>query len=160
MRRTSVALRALAVIVVVALPVAADAPLSGPDRQYANFTSQDPTIRDLFTHLVWERPPSDAPYPAPVAFKDVNCRSSSMRLPTVKELLTLVDEQPHEVYIGTANVTRYIDKNAFAKTPGGTAFWTSTIVDGQVATVDFETGEVDFDKQTDLRYVRCVDYVP
>jgi Protein of unknown function (DUF1566) len=158
--RARVALRVVATALALALPVSADAPISGADQQYANFDSNNKIITDRFTHLVWERP--SAPYPPAMTFAEAkNACKGTMRLPSLKELLTLVDEQPHSEYEGTRNVPRYIDQSAFPNTPAE-PFWTSSMKgESTVWTVDFLTGETkEASTGGDLRRVRCVDYVP
>ncbi len=163
MTRLRLTLRVALVAFAVALPVSADAPISGPDRQYENFDGQNKVISDRFTKLAWDRP-SD-PYPATMSFGDANayCRAQgSMRLPSLKELLTLIDEEPHKEYdtVKKANVPRYIDRAAFPKTPAE-EFWTSSMQSPTKAwTVDFGSGttagaNIDDDK----RRVRCVEFI-
>ncbi|MBX3263341.1 MAG: DUF1566 domain-containing protein [Labilithrix sp.] len=155
--RLRFAVRGLVLGALVALPVSADAPRG----QYANFLRTDQRIRDLKTKLVWERSVS----PAPVAFAaaDAVCGGDT-RLPTLKELLTLVDEAPHEVYDldRKRNVLKYIDQQAFGgQTPIDKGYWTSSMGSATKAwTVDFGTGETSLDDLTDPRYVRCVRFVP
>jgi hypothetical protein len=149
------ALRAVVVGIVVALPVSADA----PPGQYDKFYSADRRIRDLKAGLVWERSVS----PAPVEFANATC-PAGRRLPTLKELLTLVDEDPHLEYDGTLlkNVPKMIDTAAFGKeTPVDYPYWTSSRGDiAKIWTVDFGTGETDLTRDTDRRYVRCVQFLP
>jgi hypothetical protein len=38
------------------------------------------------------------------------------RLPTVKELLTIVDEDPHKIYVDGGTPDLYVDRNAFPTT--------------------------------------------
>ncbi|MBX3201940.1 MAG: DUF1566 domain-containing protein [Labilithrix sp.] len=155
--RLRFALRGLVLGVLVALPVSADAPRG----QYRDFLGSDQRIRDLKTKLVWER---SVP-PAPVAFAaaDAVCGGGT-RLPTLKELLTLVDEEPHIVYDidQKKNVIKYIDRQAFgSRTPIDAAYWTASTASATTAwTVDFGTGETSLANLNDLRYVRCVRFVP
>jgi hypothetical protein len=60
-RRRTVRAALLSAVVMFALPVSADAPTDGPDRQYENFTANDKVITDHFTQLVWDRPSTYAP---------------------------------------------------------------------------------------------------
>lgn len=162
LKRVSVATCALVAAVMVVLPVAADAPISGPDRQYEPFVRSDVTITDRFTKLRWSRPKEGQDYPVlkllgadgAAAF----CAAlQSSRLPTLKELLTLVDEEPHPEYIVDRYETRYIDKRAFEGTPSGQPFWTSSKANGGTYAVDFSTGMVDNVKgPNDARAVICV----
>lgn len=162
LKRASVAGRVLVAAIVFVLPVAADAPISGAERQYDVFGPTDVTITDRFTGLKWSRPKQGASYPVETkALAETRCAAASSRLPTVKELLTLVDEEPHAEYVqeNLRNEPRYIDGRAFRGTPPDFAFWTSTkpAVGSGTFTVDFATGLVD--KATgpsDPRAVLCV----
>lgn len=164
MTRPRLILRVALVAVAVALPVSADAPIGGPEQQYDNFDWRNKVITDRFTRLVWDRP-SD-PYPAAMSFAaaDAYCRQASMRLPSLKELLTLVDEEPHTRYDEEKkrNVAHCIDRNAFPKTPAE-EFWTSSMQSPTRAwTVDFgsgATGTANLGDSGDKRRVRCVDFV-
>jgi hypothetical protein len=76
----------------------------------------------------------------------------------VKELLTLVDEEPHTEYDGTQTTQRMIDPRAFYGTPSD-PFWTSSLVPGPqggYATVEFVTGTTNYAQAGDPRRVRCV----
>lgn len=157
--RLRFAVRGLVLGIIVALPVSADA----PPGQYQKFSSQDRRIRDLKTGLVWERSVS----PAPVKYANATC-APGLRLPTLKELLTLVDEEPHLDYDDKLlkNVSKMIDAAAFgAETPVDAPYWTSS-TDGAARawTVNFETGAVNSDPTSDpssaTAYVRCVRLPP
>lgn len=153
--RIRLALRGLVLGIVVALPVAADA----PPGQYDKFYSQDRSIRDLKTGLVWQRSVS----PAPVQFANATC-PPPLRLPTLKELLTLVDEEPHLDYDDKLfkNVSKMIDAAAFGEqTPVNEPYWTSSMAGSDRAwTVDFATGATKDDSTTASRYFRCVRFQP
>lgn len=142
-----------------AYPDSAGAPLD----QYENFDRTDPILTDAKTRLVWARVVSTQ-----VAFAGTSnaCLQrgelgAGRRLPTVKELLTLVDEFPHERYEGGRVVSKFIDPQAFSGstyvTPVDFPYWTSTSAgSGRYWTVDFATGEVVARAATDLGHVRCV----
>ncbi|MBX3233684.1 MAG: DUF1566 domain-containing protein [Labilithrix sp.] len=149
LKRTSLAAAALGATVAFVLPVSADAPISGPAQQYDNFGPNEVTIRDRKSGLRWTRPRSNEPYPVrKLADAKTYCAGlqpvGENRLPSLKELLSLVDEEPHAEYVDTRNQPRYIDRNAFLRTPDK-AFWTSSeFPDGSATyTVDFRTGRVD-----------------
>lgn len=154
MRRAWFILRAIATSVVLTMPVWADAPLGGPDQQYEAFNQDSTVISDRFTKLDWLR------RSAKVSFDEARLPATCLdatagfagRLPSLKELLTIFDEESHSEYINTAETIRYVDFPAFGKpsdgsnierTPAG-AYWTSSFVaDGDsVWTVDFAKGEV------------------
>jgi hypothetical protein len=154
MRKLLFALRAVMLGIAVAMPVSADAPNSGPDRQYEDFTASERTITDRFTGLVWERSVS-----SPRTFADAKayCANASRRLPSMKELLTLVDEEPHDEYEVSQNVPRLIDRSAFPKTPAED-FWTSSLKsNGKIGTVNFRDGTTGEASETFPLRVRCVE---
>jgi len=143
----------LALLLVVA-PVLADAP---PD-QYRPFVRTDPEIRDAQTGLIWLRAPSAAvPFSGAVAACPPN-GPVIYRVPTVKELLTLVDEQPHSEYEDGGLVSKTIDESAFPSTPA-VSFWTGSAYaqDASMAwTVDFSTGIAEPHAKIESHPVRCV----
>ncbi|MCW5836997.1 MAG: DUF1566 domain-containing protein [Labilithrix sp.] len=163
--RLRFAVRGLVLVALVALPVSADA----PEGQYPEFIGQNQRIRDLKTKLVWERSVSPAVspsvLPSPLTFAEAGtvCTGGT-RLPTLKELLSLVDEEPHFVYDldQKKNVIKYIDRQAFGThTPIDTGYWTSSAGSPtQAWSVDFGTGETSLANLSDRRYVRCVRFVP
>lgn len=160
--RTGLAFGAMLVIAAFTLPVAADAPIAGPDKQYDDFSSSAKSITDRFTHLVWDRPSVNPSYPSARNFAaaKASCLNTT-RLPSLKELLTLVDEAPHFEYEVNKTVSKAIDPNAFAKTPSDVGFWTSTPhPQGGFWTVSFADGSTGQASPGDARYVRCVEYVP
>ena len=140
--------------------VSADAP---PD-QYAPFNYQDRRITDQHTKLVWERAISTTPLTTTI---DAYCLAPT-RLPTVKELLTLVDETPSLTYddVAQQNVKVHIDQNAFSYRQGyvrtDKPFCTQTL-DSSAANryvVDFGTGLAQMQGSTAPCYARCVHFVP
>lgn len=163
MKRVRIIAGTIALGVAVTLPVSADAPSSGVERQYAEFDKRDSEITDRWTHLTWDRPTDE--YPAAVSFAAAKASCPpGMRLPSLRELLTIVDEDPHEKYdeVQRRNVVRYIDRNAFNSTPADD-FWTSSLnVAGDEAwTVNFGTGTTRTSRLSgDTNRVRCVAYTP
>jgi hypothetical protein len=142
----------LAALVLCAAPVLADAPLA----QYAFFDSDDTTINDTKTGLFWDR----KPLREKKTFAQVTC-PSTYRLPTVKELLTLVDEQPHPEYDTTIakTVTKAIDQNAFGSyTAEDAPYWSSTPTGtpAEYWGVSFKDGTMARLKVSDVAYPRCV----
>jgi hypothetical protein len=82
-------------------------------------------------------------------------------VPTVKELLTLVDEEPHqELLLDGTTVYVAIDGRAFPDTPSRAHFWTSspavTQAGAQRMTVEFTIGEASFAFDGEQHLVRCV----
>ena len=141
-------------LVLCAAPVLADAPAT----QYEQFVSTTSTIRDRKTLLEWERfaPRSKESF----VTANGSC-PSTFRLPTVKELLTLVDEAPHQEY-DTAlakTVTKAIDQNAFGQyTAEDAAYWSSTPTDqaGERWGVSFRDGTMVRLQESGQFYSRCV----
>jgi hypothetical protein len=151
----------LLAVVAVALPVRADDPPGAPPGQYDPFDSRSFQIKDVKTGLRWTRSVSAGTVPFATATS--TCVGGT-RLPTLKELLTLVDEQPHPTYdenLGRT-VTKMIDPNAFDQyAPVDSPYWTSsTSGDSEVWTVDFSNGAATKARITDPRYVRCVSFSP
>lgn len=155
-------------LVLVALPVAADAPNgSDPKRaaQYDPFDRNSTVIHDAFTNLTWERFVPKIARTFDVA--EAGCASSfSGRMPTVKELLTLVDEEPHLEYDSSLgkNVEVAIDRYAFGNGTGGpktftdAAYWSSTPTGepDEVWGVSFADGTMVRLKTSVQAYARCV----
>lgn len=148
-------LLASAVLLVIA-PAFASAPVD----QYAAFNRQNDTIYDQQTKLTWQRfvtrdqrSQSDAMN----ACATLTLEGKTWRLPTVKELLTLVDEQPHSEYRldGTGVAVLAIDGRAFPDTPD-LEFWSSSYAAGKAWSVDFSSGEARRSNAGNLKCVRCV----
>ncbi|MFO0739359.1 MAG: DUF1566 domain-containing protein [Labilithrix sp.] len=162
MKRPWLILHAAAAGIVFSMPVWASAPITGDAAQYRPFESSAPFIFDRKTQLQWQRGRSDKQ----VTFANAKCTEG--RLPSLKELLTIFDEEPAARYNGTAYENRFIDQQAFGlvqgdstrdRTPAG-AFWTSSFVDEDqenVWTVDFKTGNVQSLPVGSMAWTRCVD---
>jgi hypothetical protein len=156
MRRPLKLLRSFVIAcgLLLTLPVMGGAP-SG---QYDNFDGNAPTIRDRMTKLRWDRKTS-----GPMSFADAvaNC-VAPRRLPSMKELLSLIDEDPHFEYEGTQNVAKWIDGRAFGgdRTIAGAYYWTSSRDGANAFTVNFSDGTTRLDLVTDARHVRCVAPAP
>jgi hypothetical protein len=159
--RLRAGLSAVGLVAIVSL-ARADA----PGDQYTLFNASSQSITDNFTKLVWERqaPTQPMTFDAAISY----CAGLSLdgyapwRVPSYKELLTLVDESPHLEYQAGALVTVAIDGNAFPPpTPVAPYFyWTSSIspVDTTTAyVVNFTDGvahTTNFSQSSE--YVRCV----
>jgi hypothetical protein len=142
-----------------------------PSDQYELFQQTTPTITDNCTGLEWERFPEQSLLDGgaqPVMFDFDAARQrcqkdgGGWRLPTVKELLTIVDEDPHKVYHDGGERQLYVDRNAFPTTAADD-YWTSSPAPkgAGVFSVNFGNGRVS--TSTDLskpRYVRCVRSLP
>lgn len=153
-------LSTVALVAVVSL-ARADAP---PD-QYYFFSSGDPVIIDNYTGLIWERFPSSTT--TSFDFASSHCQTLSLsaypsgwRVPSYKELLTLVDEHPHVEYSGGQLVPHAIDPNAFPQTLVETPYWTSSIYpdasQSKAYIVDFRDGQASYDLFGQPHHVRCV----
>ena len=144
-------------LLLLSVTAGADAP---PD-QYDTFGKTTDHIRDRHTLLQWDR--FDLTVRTTQLSDDEKfCQARATlggpgRLPTVKELLTLVDETPHdEIADGGTASARAIDRNAFPATPvdhdyastdGKNGFWL----------VDFHSGVVTVASSAPTEhYVRCV----
>lgn len=163
MNRLRITARAVLVALALAAPVFADAPIGGREQQYENFIGGDTIITDRFTGLEWDRPVVSelSPYPAAMTFNDAkNACTGGKRLPSLKELLTIVDETPHDEYEQGVLVGRFIDRSAFGRTPPE-EFWTSSFIGTRVRTVSFKDGMTyDLDPtSTNKARVRCVRFV-
>lgn len=148
--------RAVLVAVLLALPAAADA----PQDQYDRFDGDSVTIKDTFTKLEWDR---KGVFKSTYDGAAGNCAligslQSSGRLPSVKELLTIVDEEPHQEYEFGMLVPKMIDALAFADTPVDAPYWTSTPAPGtdMFWTVSFKTGLMAPLAKTASGNARCV----
>lgn len=152
-RRVRIALGILA----IALPATADAPRNPP--QYGQFDKDTVVITDRFTTLVWERrigAASDHLTAKGYCLSTVFSPASG-RIPTVKELLTLVDEDPHTEYDSNKVVQKSIDQLAFPDIRTDKAYWTSTPAGvGKFWTVDFTTGKTLIQDEGQSLNVRCV----
>ena len=144
-------------VILLAVPAAADAPRD----QYDRFDSDSVTIKDTFTKLEWDR---RAVFKSDYAGATGNCAllsslESSGRLPSVKELLTILDEEPHDEYEFGKLVPKMIDGLAFADTPVDLAYWTSTPASAAgdtFWTLSFKTGLMAPLPKTSSAYARCV----
>jgi hypothetical protein len=146
---------------VLALPAAAAAPRD--PSQYDAFDADSLTIKDHFTLLEWDRRAVLSGVNHAAA--DLGCSGLTTlqklgRLPTVKELLTVLDEDPHVEYEFGKYVPKMIDALAFDGTPVDLPYWTSTPAGaGKVWAVSFSTGTMTAVSTTDATAkgnARCV----
>jgi hypothetical protein len=149
--------RAVLVAILLALPAAADA----PPTQYDRFDSDSATIRDTFTKIEWDRRGViKSNYDgASGGCAVVTTLMGSGRLPSLKELLTIVDEEPHLEYEFGSNVSKMIDRGAFADTPVDLPYWTSTpatAAGDTFWTVSFKTGLMAPLAMGSTAYARCM----
>jgi hypothetical protein len=156
--------RALLLGVATSALVVSIAGAYAPMDQYAKYNRDDVIIHDNFTHLDWERAPNIGV--ALVASAQTYCATLQIpndsggpwRLPTYKELLTLVDERLDD---DTSGIVRAIDLFAF---PGAAAapYWSSSPVpqSNNVLCVDFTSGIGLALPSGGAYYVRCVRSTP
>ena len=163
-RRTLRVVVPASTIIMVGVLARADAP---PD-QYVNFDLADTVITDKFTNLSWQRTvTTQTDFPGAVAACNglsLGTFPSGWRLPSYKELLTLVDESPHYEYEnGPMQVA--IDGNAFPGTPvtsNSGYYWTSSASGtSNVFVVEFRQGTANTQTSSgSSAYVRCVHNPP
>lgn len=137
----------------ITAPAFADAP---PD-QYAPFDKNAKTILDQKTKIEWDRTVRKDTF----ALLTLQCNGSNVsggRVPTVKELLTIVDEEPHLEYEQSANRPKFIDASAFPGTPYDGPFWSQTPgpTPDTVLGVDFHTGMIVDMPKSGQGYIRCM----
>jgi hypothetical protein len=145
----------LAALALVALTsgIVAPALATAPVDQYGLFDAQDSVIHDTFTKLRWERRVSSMRVSNAGAI--TYCSSLALdnggwRVPTVKELLTIVDEELHPVLESGLVVQKAIDVNAFPATPS------ETFRAADLFCVDFSSGNARSCNAGDGLRVRCV----
>lgn len=153
----SIRLLFLSALVLVTTPLMADA----PQDQYEPFVKAATEIHDVQTSLAWQREQLANLTRKPYAAAQNACTSWGGRLPTVKELLTLVDEAPFKDYEFGSTVDNAIDQNAFRySTNADQPYWTGTPsnVAGERWGVSFKDGTMVSLKENDATgfYVRCV----
>ena len=155
-------------VVASALVITAAGAFAPPD-QYGLFAEGDRIIHDRFTLLDWERRPKSpavtqaaaATYCGQLAIDS----GGPWRLPTYKELLTLVDEK---IEIDSMGIATAIDLNAFNYPFDVVAaeYWSSSNapngppLNGDGWTVRFDTGASSTRGISSLNYVRCVRSTP
>jgi hypothetical protein len=109
-------------------------------------------VLDTRTNLTWQRPASSLlTHPDALTYcAGLNLTGAGWRLPTVKELMTIVD------YTAGSPI---VDATAFPSTPTDNQYWSSTAnsaPSGQFWTIWFNLGSTDHAAPTETRYVRCV----
>jgi hypothetical protein len=117
------------------------------------YTVATETVTDTKTGLVWQRAVASGTYNWQSALAYCNGLtvtgfSSGWRLPSVKELATLVDERARPT----------LDSAVFPNTPM-MSFWTGTpayAYPDLILTVDFGTGDSVVMSNNNTLYVRCV----
>ena len=161
MRSRAPAVIGLGGVVLCATTALADA----PSDQYYTFNGFDTKITDRYTGLVWQR---EVVFSGSWADAQLYCATLNLpqssdcgwRLPSYKELLTLVDESPHGEYDSGSGqyVQKWIDPHAFLGTPVNFPYWTSSPVakSNGAWIVDFSNGVGTTDSLNAGNYARCV----
>ncbi len=155
--------RTLPVVLVLTLAVGArgDAP---PD-QYFTFSPASLIIIDAHTTLIWLRAPVKKDMASPNsaiayvgALQLCTNLNAGWRLPSIRELLSIVDEQPHSEHVGGKDVSIFIDANAFPATTPQRFLAASPDPANGVWWVDFSSGAAGVTVSNDqaLYSVRCV----
>lgn len=146
------------VVVGVALLVPALGLADAPAKQYKPYLSNDPFVQDDFTGLQWERDSS----PAKAIFAASACSTrnprlnANFRLPTLRELATLLDNQPRKTIYEGASKDLHVDQSAFPRS-NPDVYWTLTQApSGDVFVIDFSSGEIRTMAPTATAFVRCV----
>jgi hypothetical protein len=164
MRRPALLLGVLASALVIT-----SARATAPPDQYAHYNRQDLIIHDIYTHLDWERGPTSgqvsqsgaAAYCA--ALHIPNDSGGPWRVPTYKELMTLVDET---IEVGTLGIHTAIDLSAFPDVQPqdvvAAPYWTSsyTPTGSEGWCVNFTDGSTLTEPSSSANYVRCVRSTP
>ncbi len=157
--RTKRTLARIAVTLVGSLALASTVRADAPTDQYSSFTRQDVVIVDRITELTWDRAVQSGAYSGGGGNAVTACVSQGKRVPTLKELLTLVDENPTKEYENGAETYKAIDVAAFPKTPAE-PFFSSSVALGKpgerVWGVDFATGAVVDLPTSETHKFRCV----
>jgi hypothetical protein len=158
-RRLRATLAASAVVVLATL-ARADA----PSDQYNLFNLNSDVIQDEQTGLYWQRypPATGISFDAAAVYcgqLSLDTLTTGWRVPSYKELQTLVDEAPHYEYEGSQLVEKAIDGNAFPGAAVTSPYWTSSPYPsqpGDAYTIDFRTGVPVQGNMSTALYVRCV----
>ncbi len=156
-------------VVLTCLTMGVLARADAPPDQYDTFDLKDTVIHDAKTGLYWQRqvaPTQTATFSGATAYcagLALGSYGSGWRVPSYKELLTLVDESPHVEYPKGPPVNVAIDPNAFPLTPADplTPYWTSSadpnpVNAGDAFAVEFSLGNAKSLPQSSVLFVRCV----
>ena len=141
--------RALGVVVVVLSTASADA--SAPAGRY---TAAGGTVYDTKTKLTWQQTAPSTDYTwtdakTSCAGAGASLGGAGWRLPTIKELQTIVDD---------SRSNPSIDPTAFPGVPGN-PFWSSSPLAGSSSNawfVSFYDGSASYGGVSDMHNVRCV----
>lgn len=117
------------------------------------FVKSSGVVTDTKTGLIWQQPASAATYVLSAAYTHCTDQGTGWRLPTAKELLTLVDTTiPQSEHL-------VIDMAVFAASQVDKNWWSSSVVSTAGSrnwAVNFESGGVQGQDAATPLYVRCV----
>ena len=139
-------------LLVLSVPVRADA----PGDQYGPFAKDDAFVYDRMTHLRWQRFGVTTAVDLKTATASCTSIGAGFRPATVKELLTLVDETPHDEFEAGGTQVHYIDRNAFPGTPTNLNYIALSDQQNGNWVVNFRDGTAAFNSGGANFYVRCV----
>jgi len=138
---------------IAAVPVLAGLTLlAHADAPAGRYTIANETVYDTKTELTWQQAVPSTKYTwadAKTYCAGLNLASTGWRLPTAKELQTIVDE---------SRTNPSIDPNAFPSTPSD-HFWSSSPARGSSSYawyVHFSLGNTSSNGVSNTYYVRCV----
>jgi Protein of unknown function (DUF1566) len=148
-------------IVAVAIAIVSPALAWGPADQYGTFGPDDDTIYDMYTGLTWQRASTAATLTqadATATCAALTLEGQTWRLPTMKELLSLVEDTPHTVYQNGMDVSLDVDSNAFFDTASA-CFWTSSFAGttSSAFEVSMADGQTTLGDPTSPCAARCVE---
>ncbi len=121
-----------------------------------HYTEANATVRDTRTGLIWQQTTTGGlTYTWDAANSLCSGLGSGWRLPTAKELLTLVDVQAYRAEATTA----MIDTAAFPATWVDVGWWSSTplvTANSEAWALDFSDGELYVSDKAGELHARCV----
>lgn len=94
------------------------------------FAVQDELVVDRVTGLSWERTAAE---PAPFVEASARCASLGMRLPSVRELQSLIDENAHEPAVDSELFPGTAPAGFWSQTLRGSEPWHVSFLDGQTS---------------------------
>ena len=141
--------RFLAVVALATVAFTRSADANAPAGRY---TTSSGTVYDTKTKLTWQQAVAPGTYTwanAKAYCAGLSLNGTGWRLPTIKELQTIVDE---------SQTNPSIDTTAFPSTPANW-FWSSSPLVGSssyACSVSFNDGSADCSAVSSASYVRCV----
>jgi hypothetical protein len=127
-----------------------------PPNQYTTIATGE--IQDNYTGLIWQQADSVSTMAQPDALTyctNLALNGHTWRLPSIREIATLVDDNPPITKVSPA-----INQTVFATTAPSTAYWTSSLYKGQAVsahapwTLSFTDGFTNYNKTAGI--AKCV----